>query len=161
MGNFRSANPSSTWNPPIMAKTLDHHEHFDREEEVKGSSDRSLGFVFSGFFAIVAVLKWWHDNPNAIWWLVAAAVVLTIALIRPQVLGPLNKLWIRLGLVLYKVVNPIVMAFLFFVVIWPIALLMRLTGRRPLPYQFDPNAKSYWVPREPVGPAPDSLKNQF
>jgi len=84
-----------------------------------------------------------------------------VALIKPTLLTGLNKLWIKLGLLLGKVVSPIALGILFYIIITPIGLLIRINGKDPLRLKFDPNAKSYWIPREPPGPPPDSFKNQF
>ena len=137
------------------------HETFDREDEVTGSSDRGFGFVFAGFFAIVAILRWWKGQGGAEWFAAAAVAMLLIALIRPSVLAPFNRLWTKLALVLSKVMNPVIMGILFFLVVAPIGLLMRLTGKRPLALDLDPAAKSYWIERNPPGPLPGSMKNQF
>jgi hypothetical protein len=79
----------------------------------------------------------------------------------PRVLAPLNKLWTKLGLLIYKVMNPIVLGLLFFVTIMPIGLLMRVFGKDFLRMKIDRNAKSYWIERKPPGPPPQSMRNQF
>jgi len=75
-------------------------------------------------------------------------------------LAPLNKWWTKLGLLLYRVVSPIVLGLLFYVTLTPIALVMRLLGKDPLRLRRDPDAASYWIDRSPP-PAPESMKNQF
>ena len=67
----------------------------------------------------------------------------------------------RFGLLLHRIVNPLVMALLFFLVVTPIALLMRLFGKRPLHLKTEPDAATYWIPRDPPGPEPDTMKQQF
>src|SRR5947209_11155299 len=137
------------------------HEAFDREKEVTGSSDRGFGFVFTGFFALVATVRWWKEQGGAGWFAAAAAAILAIALIRPALLAPFNRLWTKLAILLSKVMNPVVMGILFFLVVAPIGLLMRVFGKRPLALGFDPTAKSYWIERTPPAPLPGSMKNQF
>jgi hypothetical protein len=137
------------------------HETFDREEEVTGSSDRGFGFVFAGFFALVAIVRWWKEQGGAGWFAGAAVAMLALSLIRPSLLAPFNRLWTKLALLLSKVMNPVIMGILFFLVVAPIGLLMRLTGKRPLALGFDSAAKSYWIERNPPGPLPGSMKNQF
>ena len=137
------------------------HESFDREEAVTGSSDRGFGFVFAGFFALVAIVRWWKEQGGAGWFAAAALAMLLIALIRPSLLAPFNRLWTKLALLLSRIMNPVIMGILFFLVVAPIGLLMRLTGKRPLALEFDPAAKSYWIERSPPGPLPGSMKNQF
>ncbi|MEA2840519.1 MAG: hypothetical protein QOF41_1849 [Methylobacteriaceae bacterium] len=137
------------------------HEVFDREEEVKGSSDRGFGFVFAGFFAVVAIVRWWKEHGGAGWFAAAAVAMLAISLARPALLAPFNRVWTQLALVLSKIVNPVIMAVLFFIVVAPIGLLMRVFKKRPLALAFDPAAKSYWIERAPPAPLPGSMKNQF
>lgn len=137
------------------------HESFERDEENLGSTDRGFGQVFAGFFALVAALKWWFDNPLWPWWLAGAAVFLALAYAAPRMLAPLNRLWTKLALLLYKIVNPLTMGFLFFLVMTPMGVVMRVFGKDFLRRRRDPAAKSYWIAREPPGPAPDSMKNQF
>jgi hypothetical protein len=137
------------------------HETFDREEEVTGSSDRGFGFVFAGFFALVAIVRWWKEQGGAGWFAAAAVAMLLIALIRPSLLAPFNRLWTKLALLLSRIMNPVIMGILFFLVVAPIGLLMRLFGKQPLALGFDPAAKSYWIERNPPGPLPGSMKNQF
>jgi len=138
------------------------HEDLSRDDdEVQGSSDRGFGFVFAGFFGLIGVLKLWRGSGGAEWWLGAAAVVLVLALVVPMVLGPFNRLWMRFGLLLHRVMNPLVMGLLFYVGVAPIGLLMRALGKRPLHLGFDPAAGSYWVVRQPPGPAPGSIRRQF
>jgi hypothetical protein len=137
------------------------HERFDREDEVVGSSDRGFGFVFAGFFAIVALVRWWKEHGGAGWFAAAAVAMLLVSLIRPSLLAPLNRIWTRLALVLSKVMNPVIMAILFFLVVAPIGLLLQLFKKRPLALEFDREAKSYWIERTPPGPLPGSMKNQF
>jgi hypothetical protein len=88
-------------------------------------------------------------------------VFLLLAGILPRALGPLNWLWTQFGLLLHKIVSPIVLGVLFFLVFTPLGLAMRLFGGDPLRLRFQPDAPSYWIERSPPGPAPDSLKNQF
>ena len=76
-------------------------------------------------------------------------------------LAPLNRVWLRLGLVLYKVVNPVAMGLVFFTTVVPIGLMMRALGKDPLRLKRDASAASYWIMRDPPGPAPDTMKNQF
>ena len=137
------------------------HEDFSREEHVKGSSDKGFGQVFAGFFVLMSGLSWWRGHHAWEWALPVAAVFLIVAYTYPRALAPLNKLWLKFGLLLYKVMNPLVLGLLFFVTIAPIGLLMRAFGKDFLRTKMDPNAKSYWIERTPPGPKPESMKNQF
>ncbi len=127
----------------------------------KTSSDRGFGLVFTAFFAIIAGLPLVHGHPPR-WPLLAVAVVfLSLALIKPGILAPLNRLWTKFGELLHRLMNPVIMGLMFFVVLTPMALLMRLTGKDPLRLRLDHDTDSYWIPRQPPGPPPESLKNQF
>jgi len=137
------------------------HERQAGEETLKASSDRGFGLVFAGFFALVAALSIYNGGAHWPWWLAFAAAFAIAAFIRPSLLAPLNRAWTRFGLVLFAVVSPVVLAIIFYGCITPIGWLMRLTGKDPLRLRLEPQAGSYWIHRQPPGPSPESLKNQF
>lgn len=137
------------------------HETFDRPDDVKIGSERSFGLVFAVVFALIGGWQVYRDRAWGWWLLGVAAAFLLAAFAAPQLLRPLNRLWFRFGLLLHHIVNPLVMGLLFFGAILPIGLLMRVLGKQPLPLSFEPGSASYWVPRRPPGPEPDSFKNQF
>ena len=137
------------------------HEDFSRAEHVKAGSDRSFGFVFAGFFAVMSALSWWRGHTSWHWALPLGALFLVVALTRPRLLNPLNRLWLKLGLLIYKVMNPLVLGMLFFITITPIGLVMRAFGKDFLRLRLDRSAPSYWIDREPPGPPPQSMRNQF
>jgi hypothetical protein len=137
------------------------HESYTREEHIEGSSDKGFGQVFAGFFGIVTAISLWRSGSTWHWALPVAVVFLVIAYTVPSILGPLNRLWMKFGLLLYKVMNPIVLGLLFFVTIMPIGLVMRAFGKDFLRLRLDRGAKSYWIERTPPGPPPQSMKNQF
>lgn len=145
----------------MAKKPLQLHEDIRREHEPVGSSDRSFGLTFAAFFALLAGLSWWRAGHRWPYWLAAAVLAAAIALAVPKLLSPLNKAWTQLGLLLFKVVNPVVMLVLFVTTIVPIGLLRRALGKDSLRLRFEPDAASYWIPREPPGPAPETMKNQF
>jgi hypothetical protein len=144
------------------------HEDFGRKEEIKGSSDRSFGLTVGGILVAIAVVRtllhMW-DGSAAGWFEAALGAVglalLVFGLVAPASLAPLNRAWTRLGLIMFKVVNPVVLGLIYLTTIVPIGLLMRLSGRDPLSMKFDRQAESYWVVREPPGPAPETMINQF
>lgn len=88
-------------------------------------------------------------------------LLLFFGLVAPANLTRLNRLWARLGGVLAAVVNPVIMALLFYVVFTPMALVMRLVGKRPLRLGSDPAATSYWLPRQPADAGGSDLRRQF
>ncbi len=137
------------------------HEDLGRAEEIKGSSDRSFGLVMTGFFALVALSPLLHAREPRWWALLPGFVFLALALVRPALLAPLNRLWLKLGLLLNKAVSPVALAILFYLVVTPTGLVMRAFGKDPLRLRRDPAAASYWIARRPPGPTPESMKQQF
>ena len=137
------------------------HESLDRIEPVQGSTNRTLGLTFGAVFLVVGVYPWAFGNPLRLWSLVVAVGFALVALVHPDLLGPLNKVWTRFGLLLHKVTSPIVLGIMFFGVVTPIGLLMRAAGKDPLKLRRQADAATYWVDRIPPGPKPDTLPNQF
>jgi predicted membrane metal-binding protein len=137
------------------------HENFSRKDDVTVSTERSFGLVMAAVFLIVALWPLIDSEPIR-WWAIGVSIAfLFLAMLWPVLLAPLNKLWNRLGLLLYHVVSPVTLGVLFYFTVTPIALLMRLIGKDPLRLRRDPQATSYWIERTPPGPAPDSMRNQF
>jgi hypothetical protein len=137
------------------------HEDFARQDEVVGSSDRAFGLTLAVVCLVIGTIRLVLGHHYAAWWLGVGLVLLGLALFWTAPLKPLNRLWLRLGLVLYRVINPIVMLLLFVTTIIPIGALLRLFGKDPLRLRRDPATPSYWLPREPPGPDPKSMINQF
>jgi hypothetical protein len=90
-----------------------------------------------------------------------AALFLAAALLRPAKLHPLNLIWLKFGLLLHRVVNPVIMALLFYGTVLPTGLVMRMLGKDLLRLKREPGADSYWIVRQPPGPAPETMKDQF
>lgn len=137
------------------------HEDLSRDQQVEGSSDRSFGLVFAGVFLVVAC---WPliDRELPRWWALGIAVVfVVIAILKPVLLAGPNRLWLKFGLLLGQVVSPVALGILFYCVIAPIGVLVRLAGKDPLRLKLDSGAGSYWIARRPPGPPPDSMTNQF
>ncbi len=143
-------------------RRLGFHEDYGRAQTVKGPSDKSFGRTFFVVFSVLAGIFAWKANLALGAGFAAAAVVfLALAYLAPRLLRPLNRAWLAFGLVLHRIVNPTVMGLLFFVVITPIGLLMRLSGKDPLSLRWDAEAASYWIRRDPPGPTPESMTLQF
>jgi hypothetical protein len=137
------------------------HESFHRDESIQGSSNRTFGVVFAVVFAIIGLWPLIASRGVRLWSLAFAIGFLIAAFALPKVLTPLNRLWLRFGLLLHRIVNPIVLGIMFFLVITPMGLVMRLFGKDLLKLRYDANASTYWVARTPPGPAPKSLDHQF
>ena len=139
-----------------MAKNF--HESF-AGAEVKPPSERATGLVFAAVALIVAVL--WRNSPNVFWWALGiAAILAAVSLLAPALLKPLNRLWFRFGLLLHRVVNPIVMFAVFALVFVPAGAIMRLR-RDPLRSRRAPVGSSYWIDRKEDEATPVSMTNQF
>ena len=124
-------------------------------------SDRSIGILFAAVFAALGAVLGWRGAPDAPWMFVVAAVFGLLALLRPSLLAPLNRAWMRLAALLHRIVSPLVLGILYFAVLTPVAMVMRVTGRDALRRRFDPAADSYWIPRSPPGPTAESFRDQF
>jgi hypothetical protein len=137
------------------------HEDIRREDKVKVGSDRSFGFVFAVFCALVALVHWWLGKGTFWGWGIAAAAFAAFSLFYSRALRPLNLLWFRFGMLLHRVVSPLILGVMFFGVFTPIAWCMRAAGKRPLNLAYDPAAKSYWISRTAPAPQPGSFDRQF
>jgi len=137
------------------------HESYERREEIKGSSNRSFGIVFAFVFAVIGLLPLAFGGSVRVWALTLGGLFLLVALAVPAILAPLNRAWLRFGLLLHRIVSPLVLGIMFFLVVTPTGLLMRALGKDLLRLRFDKQSSSYWIDRAPPGPAPESLKDQF
>jgi len=117
-------------------------------------SDRKFGWTFAALFFLVGALA----HP---WMMGVGAALAVITMTRAHWLAPIKHRWMKFGELLNKIVSPVVMAVIFFVVFTPIAFVMRLTGRDALARRYEPASPSYWKRRDPPGPSDDSFKNLF
>ena len=126
-------------------------------DDIKISSNRSFGIVFFIVFLLISVYPLTNNDSIRIWSLVVSFIFLFLGVINSNLLYPLNKLWFKFGIILGKVVSPLVMGVIFFLVVTPIGLIMRLIGKDLLNLKYNGN-KSYWI--EKSGPK-SKMKNQF
>lgn len=140
-----------------------HHERGGASEEVKVPTERSFGVTFACVFALLSAWLFYRQGLAA--WPVAIAALalafLGLAYGAPYVLRPLNLLWLKFGLLLHRVVNPLIMGLLFFLVFTPMGVGMRLFGGDLLRLKRRPEEKSYWVFRAEENVQQSSMKNQF
>ena len=124
-------------------------------------ANRKFGWFSAAVFASLATFAYWN-----IWREIAAAALImsvsfaVVVLIAPQLLSPLNRFLTDFGLLLEKLISLIVLGIIFFVLITPISLIIRVVGRDALKIK-KRSVDSYWVDRTPPGPPPDSYKNQY
>ena len=126
-------------------------------DEIKISSNRSFGIVFFIVFFFIAIYPVINDGHVRIWSLIISAIFLILGLLNSEILSPLNKIWFKFGILLGKIISPLIMGLIFFIVVTPIGLLMRLLNKDLLNLKFNKN-KSYWIEKnEPKS----KMKNQF
>ena len=126
-------------------------------DNVKISSNRSFGIVFFIVFLIIALYPLTYNGEIRFWSAIISLIFLLLGLFNSKILTPLNKLWFKFGIFLGKIISPIIMGIIFFLVVTPIGLLMRLLGKDLINLKYN-NNKSYWI--EKKGPK-SKMKNQF
>lgn len=130
-------------------------------EEIEIPSNRKFGFFFTVVFAFFAGYFAVKNSLVIVLVLsVFSALTLIVTISKPKLLLPLNKLWMRLGFLLGKIINPVVLGVIFFILFTPIGIVMRLAGRDELRLKRKAS-DSYWKERSPIGPEPSSFKQQF
>jgi hypothetical protein len=139
------------------------HEDYRRTHEVKPGSNRSFGLLFALVFLILAAYPAWRHGLRAVrWWSVAIALLFALAaVVAPGVLAPANRLWFRFALFLGKLTTPVVTGIVFYLVITPCGAVARMFGWDPMRRKYSPDLNSYWIPRDPPGPVPESMANQY
>ena len=126
-------------------------------DDIKISSNRSFGIVFFIVFILIAFYPLINQQEIRIWSVLISLLFLILGIINSKILTPLNKVWFKFGIFLGKIISPIVMGLIFFLVVTPIAFLMRLLKRDILNLKFSKN-NSYWIEKkEPKS----KMKNQF
>ena len=126
-------------------------------DEIKIGSNRSFGIVFFVVFLLIALYPLLKESDLRIWSLVISFIFLALGLSNSNLLTPLNKLWFKFGLFLGKIISPLIMGFIFFAVVTPIGILMKVLGKDLLNLKYN-KKKSYWI--EKTGPK-SKMKNQF
>ena len=126
-------------------------------DEIKISSNRSFGIVFFIVFLLIALYPLLKGNDLRVWSLIISFVFLILGLINSKILTPLNKLWFKFGLLLGRFVSPLIMGIIFFVVVTPIGIIMRLLKKDLLNLKYN-KKETYWIDKS--GPK-SKMKNQF
>jgi hypothetical protein len=116
-------------------------------------TDRSFGWTFTGVFTLLAFFQPWV--------LALAALTALVTLIRSHWLAPLNRLWMKFGELLHRVVSPVVLGVIFYGLFTPVGMAMRACGRDAMKRRFEPGRPSYWERRDPPGPPDDSFRDMF
>ena len=142
---------------------MGHHYYRDDRSNVKAPSEKSFGVTFACVFALLSAWQF-YQNGMGIWPVLttlSALGFLSAAFAAPTVLRPLNLLWLKFGLLLHRVINPLILGLLFFLVFTPMGLAMRLFGADLLRLRKEPAQSSYWVFRARENIEPSSMTNQF
>ena len=128
-----------------------------KNDKIKISSNRSFGIVFFVLFFIIAIFPLLNDGNIRIWSAVLSIIFLILGLMNSSILYPLNKIWFKFGILLGKFVSPIVLGIIFFFVVTPIGILMKILGKDLLNLKNN-NEKSYWIKRSEIK---SNMKDQF
>ena len=121
------------------------------------STNRSFGIVFCIVFLIISFWSFFDTAEIRYWSLIIAIIFFTLGLLNSKILTPLNSIWFKIGIFLGNFISPIVMAIIFFIVITPISLLLRLFNKDVLNLKNNKD-KTYWIKKD--GPK-IKMKNQF
>ena len=127
------------------------------DNNIKISSNQSFGIVFFVVFLIIALYPMTNGEDIRIWSLIISFILIILGLLNSKILTPFNKLWFKFGILMGKIVSPLIMGVIFFFVVTPIGLIIRILGKDVLNLKKNKN-KSYWI--EKNGPK-SKMKNQF
>lgn len=141
--------------------SLGFHEELQERSEVHAGSERSFGIIFATVFVILGFLPLAGSKSPLYWSFIVAAVFLLLALVAPTALAPLNQVWFKFGLLLHRIISPVIMALLFYIVITPTGFVMRLLQKDLLRLRYDRTEESYWIRRDSSDSEASSYKNQF
>ena len=125
-------------------------------DDLKRSSNRSFGIVFFVLFLLIALYPLTYSGEIIVWSAIISFIFLVLGLLNSKILNPFNKLWFKFGIFLGKIISPIIMGIIFFVIVTPTGLIMRLFNKDLLKLKKKEN-KSYWIERK----SKSEMKNQF
>ena len=126
-------------------------------DNIKIGSNRSFGIVFFIVFLLIAFYPLTYSGDIGIWYAIISLIFLVLGLLDSKILTPLNKIWFKFGMLLGRIISPFIMGIIFFLVVTPIGLIMRILGKDLVNLKYN-NNKTYWI--EKTGPK-SKMKNQF
>ena len=137
------------------------HENLDRGEKISVFSDRSFGMLLA--FILLGIGVWGELSGllGAWYFLIGFIFVFIIALIQPSILAPLSWAWMKLGLLLGRVGNPILLGLVFFLILVPMGVVRSLLSKDTFYLKFQSDLESYWIDRNPPGPKPGYMNKQY
>lgn len=146
-----------------MGNASGTHEQFSKRDDVKAPTERSFGFTFAVVFALLAGFTYWHLGATTTFYTmtILTLVFVVVTLTAARLLRPLNLIWLKFGLLLHKVINPVIMGLLFFAVFTPMGVAMRAMGVDLLRLKRKPATETYWISMRDEDIQDSSMKNQF
>jgi hypothetical protein len=140
------------------------HEEFTEFSEIKLPSNRSFGLTVGLIGFAIGLFRWFAKDTiplDAMLLIPLGAALAILAIVAPQLLAVPNLLWMKLGGLLARIMNPLIMALMYFGIFMPVALVFRMFGRDALHLRINRGQESYWISRDPPGPDPATMTNQF
>ena len=131
------------------------------EQAPKQLGNRPFGFIFAGIFTVIALWPVAFGGDPRQWALIIVALFAVPAVLYPRVLQPLNDLWVKFGMFMHMIINPILMGIIFFVAVVPTGLILKLLGKDPMRRKLEAQSNTYWLPREDGMFDREKFKNQF
>jgi len=128
--------------------------------EPKMLSNRAFGLIFSAIFMVFSIYPVLFGNGLRLWTLIISLLFLSTAVLVPSILTPLNKFWVKFGMFMHSIINPILMGLVFFLTVLPTGIIIKCLGKDPMNRKFDNNSKSYWIERKEKI-SKESFDNQF
>ena len=147
-----------------MSQNSSLHENYRDEEPTEAGSDRAFGCTVGSILMLIGATKALVSGAiSAVVYLivVSGSLLFLLGIVAPSRLSTLNRVWLKVGTVIAKVLNPVILALLFFLVVTPMAFFMRIVGKRPLPLVADRTAATYWIEREPPAGGASTMRRQF
>jgi hypothetical protein len=147
-----------------VSQNFSLHERYRDDERTEAGSDRSFGCTVGAILMALGAIKAFAAGavtPFSLLIFLSGAVLLLLGLAVPLCLAPVKRLWLKIGAGIAMVVNPVILALLFFIVVTPMALVMRITGKRPLRLVPDRTSASYWIARQPLEGGASSMRRQY
>jgi len=131
------------------------------KSDLKIPTNQNFGFTFAGVFSVIAIFGYYKSGQISILLCAASLAMLLITLVAPSILKGPNLLWAKFGMLLHKIVSPVMMGLIFFVVVTPMGLVMRAWGKDPMHRKWNSDQTSYWVMRDRQADLLSDMENQF
>ena len=128
-----------------------------KQNKIKIGSNRSFGIVFFVVFLIISIWPLLDEKELRYWSLIVSIIFLILGILKSNILTPLNKAWFKFGILLGHIISPIIMAFIFFLIVTPISFIMKIFGKDILNLKKNNNS-SYWIKKDKQS---DSMRKQF